>query len=156
MELLPDPVLLLDVGIELGLSDVVSLEAGGLVSPVKETAADGGRMRAQVTGGELLLCARPTAANVMLRWCAGMAAASVAVRGEAFFVDRSTRLAWAAGLMRAAVRWPADSPVAAELSLGGHANLVRPRVRVLHSSEPDRMSWILGGSLGLQLVVSLR
>jgi hypothetical protein len=156
LELLPDPLLLFDVGIEVGLSGVVSLEAGGLVSPVKETAADGGRMRAQVTGGELLLCARPTAANVMLRWCAGLAAASVAVRGEAFFVDRSTRLAWGAGLMRAAVRWPADSPVAAELSLGGHANLVRPRMRVLRSSEPDRVSWILGGSLGLQLVVSLR
>gem|GEM_PF-5630577 len=156
LELLPDPLLLFDVGIEVGLTRLVSLEAGGLVSPVKETAADGGRMRAQVTGGELLLCARPTAANVMLRWCAGIAAASVAVRGEAFFVDRSTRLAWAAGLMRAAVRWPADSPVAAELSLCGHANLMRPRMRVLHSSEPDRVSWVLGGSLGLQLVVSLR
>ncbi|HTU60384.1 MAG TPA: hypothetical protein VMF89_18160 [Polyangiales bacterium] len=156
LELLPDLLLLFDAGIEVGLTRVVSLAAGGLVSPAQASAADGGRMRTQITGGELLLCARPTAANVMLRGCVGAAAASVGVRGEAFFVDRSARLAWAAGLMRAAVRWPADSPVAAELALGGHANLVRPRMRVLNSSEPDRVSWVLGGSLGLQLVVSLR
>jgi hypothetical protein len=148
-------VLLFDVGLELGLTHALSLQTAGFASPVTDSAADGGRLRAQVTGGELLLCARPGLGHVLLRTCAGAGTASVAVRGEDFETDRRARLTWLAGLLRVAVRWPADSLVAAELVLGGHANLVRPRMRVLGSSEPDRVSWLLGGSLGLQLVVSL-
>jgi hypothetical protein len=155
LQLLPDPVWLFGVGIEVGLAQLMSLQAAGLASPNTDSDADGGRMRAQFTGGELLLCARPVFASMALRTCGGAGAASVSVRGEDFLVDHRTRLTWFGALARAALRWPADALVAVELVLGGHVNLVRPRMLVLGSSEPDRVSWLLGGSVGVQLAVTL-
>jgi hypothetical protein len=88
--------------------------------------------------------------------CGGFAAASVDSRGDGFFRDHHTQLLWLAGLLRIALRWPAQAPLALQLSAGAHANLVRPKMEVRRSGEPAIVASPVGGALGVELVVSLR
>jgi hypothetical protein len=65
----------------------------------------------------------------------------------------SATLAWAAGTARIALAWPAEESVFLRLVIQGHANFVRPVLRVDGALEDLSPFW-LGGAAGLDLVVS--
>ncbi|HKU43306.1 MAG TPA: hypothetical protein VJR89_34330, partial [Polyangiales bacterium] len=132
-----------------------SVQASGIATLAQRTGIGGATVQTSALGGEVLGCGQAILGVIGARLCAGLGAASIAAQGEQFYEDLHTRRAWLAALARAGVRWPVAAPVALQVALGLHANILRPRLQIVDWAGAQAITSVVGASFGLDVLVGL-
>ena len=149
------PVWVGSLGIELPLSNSVTLDISALASSTGESALAGARAKASFVGLEALGCAAMPLSIFMLQLCGGATVGLCTVSGSGYFRERpEATLLWAAGLARVMLRWPKSEMFAVRLLLQPHLSISRPQLQVERSTAHLSTQWI-GGSAGMELWFAL-
>lgn len=155
IEAVPTPVWVGALGVELPVSDRLTLGISALMSSTGEATLAGARARASFLGLEAVGCRNIALGVFMLQACGGAAIALCEVSGRDYPRERpEATLLWAAVIGRATVRWPREGFIALRFVLQPHVSLSRPELQVEGSSERLRSFWI-GGSAGVELWLAL-
>jgi hypothetical protein len=155
LEAVPTPVWVGALGVELPISERLSLGITALMSSVGEAALAGARARASFLGLEVVGCRNIALGVFMLQACGGAAVALCEVSGRGYPREQpEATLLWAAVIGRATLRWPREGLIALRFVLQPHFSLSRPDLRVDGSSEHLQSFWI-GGTTGLELWLAL-
>jgi hypothetical protein len=84
----------------------------------------------------------------------------VLASGEGFDPSADATLGWVAGVLRAAVRYPATAPISLRFALDGLLNVLQPELQVEIEGMPDApplsmATGPLGAAGSLELVIEL-
>jgi hypothetical protein len=102
-------------------------------------------------------CALWPAAAFELEACAGAAGGVAFAHGRGFDDDLNAKMAWAAPLLRAGVRYPQAGAVSLRIGIEALANLWRPRLRLALNGRSDEVSTAgpIAGAAGLDLLIAI-
>jgi hypothetical protein len=159
VEALPDPALAISAGVEWALIGPVQLELAGLFAPQSQTTLGEGSAHSQLFGGRALACLSGPAARFGLEGCAGAAGGVARATGSSSSslpVSKTATMAWVAGVLRVALRYPADSRFSVRVAADGLANVVRPKLEVSGPGAPHpEYAFPLGFAGSLELLFAL-
>jgi len=130
-EVLPSTAFAFQAGAELQPS-ALRFGAAALFSLEREDGIADGRALTRLIGARAHVCMGTRLANddVDLEGCGGAAAGLVLASGDGFAPSADATLGWLAGVLRAAVRYPATAPISLRFALDGLLNVVRPELQV--------------------------
>jgi hypothetical protein len=143
------------LGTRLSLSRRFALDATLLGSPPSDLSVATGDVRGWLAGATFSGCMEHTAGAVSLHGCVGILGSVCRIIGRGY--DRpypAANVPWIAGAVRLAADWPHQAPVMLRLLAQGHANMVRPELRVDGSTEVERTA-PFGALLGGAVVVEV-
>jgi hypothetical protein len=158
LEILPGVAFAGVLGADVSLGDVrVSLSA--LASLEQSNDVLGAEIDSRLLLGRALACTDLTQlGDFALEGCAGALAGAAFARGRGYDSNRSTELAYAAALARAALRFPARGVLAGRLALDGLVPVVRPSY-LLREAGGDETTAVtpapIGAALGVEVVLTL-
>jgi len=161
-EVLPSTAFLLEAGAELQPS-ALRFGAAALFSLERDDAfKKDGRALTQLIGARAHAClgTRLVDDAVDMEGCGGAAAGLVLASGDGFDPSADATLGWVAGVLRAAVRYPATAPISLRFALDGLLNLLQPELQVEIEGMPDApplsmATGPLGAAGSLELVIEL-
>lgn len=155
-EVLPESALGLGVGAELQTSEALSVMLTGLYVPETAQPLATGSALMQLYAGRALLCLGAPAAGLVLEACAGAAGGVVLATGEGYMANENAKMAWLAGVLRGAARFPARGLIGVRLAVDGLVNAVRPSPKlVLDGAAKHALAFPIGFAGSLELLIAL-
>jgi len=155
-EVLPESALGLGFGAELQTSRALSVMLTGLYVPQTAQALATGSVLMQLYGGRALLCLGSPAAGLVLEGCVGAAGGAVLATGSGYNVREAATMAWVAGVLRGAARFPERGLIGVRLAVDGLINAVRPTPQlVLDGATKQALAFPIGFAGSLELLIAL-
>lgn len=152
---LPVTALALGLGVEVPIAAEWRLHVTGIATPTTEVVVGGARTDMNLASVRALFCAPLLAGNITVEACAGGLAGVVWARGVDYARNTTATLGVVSMLGRAALRWPANSPVSLRLAFDLSLQWLRPQLEV-GSQQPAAStgSW-LGAVTSAEAIITL-
>jgi len=155
-EVLPESALGLGFGAELQTSRAQSVMLTGLYVPQTAQALATGSVLMQLYGGRALLCLGSPTAGLVLEGCVGAAGGAVLATGSDYNANADAKMAWVAGVLRGAARFPERGLIGVRLAVDGLINAVRPTPQlVLDGATKQALAFPIGFAGSLELLIAL-
>jgi hypothetical protein len=155
-EVLPESALGVGFGAELQTSRALSVMLTGLYVPQTAQALATGSVLMQLYGGRALLCLGSPTAGLVLEGCIGAAGGAVLATGSDYDTNADAKMAWVAGVLRGAARFPEHGLIGVRLAVDGLINVVRPTPQlVLDGATKQTVAFPIGFAGSLELLIAL-